>query len=41
MAAPLDQYRALALEDVLVVLVHAVVLEADDAGVGLLGRGRN
>src|SRR5688500_8836749 len=37
MAAPLDQNRALALEDVLVVLVHAVVLEAHDAGVGLLG----
>ena len=37
MAAPLDQDRALAFEDVLVVLVHAVVLEADDAGVGLLG----
>src|SRR5690349_21541031 len=36
-AAPLDQHRALALEDVLVVLVHAVVLEAHDAGVGLLG----
>src|SRR5687767_9201860 len=37
MAAPLDQNRALAFEDVLVVLVHAVVLEAHDAGVGLLG----
>src|SRR3954470_4421756 len=37
MAAPFDQHRALALEDVLVVLVHAVVLEAHDAGVGLLG----
>src|SRR5215218_3679320 len=36
-AAPLDQNRALAFEDVLVVLVHAVVLEAHDAGVGLLG----
>ena len=32
-AAPLDQHRALALEDLLVVLVHAVVAEADDAGV--------
>src|SRR5262245_6314826 len=37
MAAALDQHRALALEDVLVVLVHAVVPEAHDAGVGLLG----
>src|SRR5580692_1483343 len=37
MAAPLDQHRALALEDMLVVLVHAVVPEAHDAGVGLLG----
>src|SRR5215218_3276694 len=37
MAAPLDQHRALALEDVLVVLVHAVMLEAHDAGIGLLG----
>src|SRR5712691_1422532 len=36
-AAPLDQHRALALEDLLVVLVHAVVAEAHDAGVGLLG----
>src|SRR6185369_16353076 len=35
--APLDQHPALTLEDVLVVLVHAVVLEADDAGIGLLG----
>src|SRR6185503_4834278 len=38
--APLDQHPALALEDVLVVLVHAVVPEADDAGVVLLGVGR-
>src|SRR5580704_6683158 len=35
--APLDQDQALALEDMLVVLVHAVVPEAHDAGVGLLG----
>src|SRR5580704_4803993 len=35
--APLDQHRALALEDMLVVLVHAVVPEAHYAGVGLLG----
>src|SRR6476646_7646457 len=35
MTAPLDQDPALALEDVLVVLVHAVMLEAHDAGVGL------
>src|SRR4051812_20574273 len=33
--AALDQDPALALEDVLVVLVHAVVPEAHDAGVGL------
>src|SRR6185437_16864101 len=31
--APLDQHPALALEDVLVALVHAVVLEAHDAGI--------
>ena len=37
MTAPLDQHGALALEDVLVVLVHAVVLEADDAGIFLPG----
>src|SRR5436190_8780781 len=31
--APLDQHPALALEDVLVVLVHAVMLEAHHAGI--------
>src|SRR6478735_165978 len=36
-AAALDQDPAFAFEDVLVILVHAVVLEAHDAGVGLLG----
>src|SRR5664279_5580704 len=36
-AAALDQHPALALEDMLVVLVHAVMLEAHDAGVFLVG----
>ena len=34
MTAPFDQDGALAFEDVLVVLVYAVVLEAHDAGAG-------
>src|SRR5882757_3949221 len=37
--AALDQHPALALEDMLVVLIHAVVLEAHDASVGLVGIG--
>src|SRR5262249_18804445 len=35
-AAALQQHRALAFEDLLVVLVHAVVAEAHDAGIGPL-----
>src|SRR5882757_10148142 len=37
--AALDQHPALTLEDMLVVLIHAVVLEAHDASVGLVGIG--